>query len=74
MKNILFIVFTLFVSLQLMAQEPIGFENKIYRNVQEKASPKEGMEKFQQDFIEKLDLSSVPVDVEQIEIRMRVTV
>ena len=57
-----------------MAQEPIGFENKIYRIVQEKASPKEGMEKFQQDFIEKLDLSSVPVDVEQIEIRMRVTV
>lgn len=75
MKNILFIVFTLFASLQLMAQDPTDYEdNKIYRFVQQKANPKEGMEKFRQDFIEKLDLSSVPVDIEQIAIKMRFTI
>lgn len=74
MKNILLTILALFTALPLIAQEPTGFENKIHRNVQEKANPKEGIEKFREDFIAKLDLSSVPVDVEQIAIRMRVTV
>lgn len=74
MKNILLTILALFTALPLIAQEPTGFENKIHRNVQEKANPKEGIEKFREDFIAKLDLSSVPVDVKQIAIRMRFTV
>ena len=74
MKNILLIIFALFTALPLIAQEPTGFENKIHRNVQEKANPKEGMEKFREDFIAKLDLSSVPVELEKITIKIRFTV
>ena len=74
MKNILLIIFALFTALPLIAQEPTGFENKIHRNVQEKANPKEGIEKFREDFIEKLDLSSVPVELEKITIKIRFTV
>jgi len=73
MKNILLIM-ALFTALPLIAQEPTGFENKIHRNVQEKAEPKEGIEKFREDFIAKLDLSSVPVELEKITIGMRFTV
>ena len=74
MKNILLIIFALFTALPLIAQEPTGFENKIHRNVQEKANPKEGIEKFREDFIAKLDLSSVPVELEKITIKIRFTV
>ena len=74
MKNILLIIFALFTALPLIAQEPTGFENKIHRNVQEKANPKEGIEKFREDFIEQLDLSSVPVELEKITIKIRFTV
>src|SRR5690554_1838153 len=74
MKNILLTIFALFTALPLIAQEPTGFENKIHRNVQEKANPKEGMEKFREDFIEQLDLSSVPVELEKITIKIRFTV
>lgn len=74
MKNILLTILALFTALPLIAQEPTGFENKIHRNVQEKAEPKEGIEKFREDFIAKLDLSSVPVELEKITIGMRFTV
>lgn len=74
MKNILLTIFALFTALPLIAQEPTGFENKIHRNVQEKANPKEGIEKFREDFIEQLDLSSVPVELEKITIKIRFTV
>ena len=74
MKNILLIILALFTALPLIAQEPTGFENKIHRNVQEKAEPKEGIEKFREDFIAKLDLSSVPVELEKITIKIRFTV
>ena len=74
MKNILLTIFALFTALPLIAQEPTGFENKIHRNVQEKANPKEGIEKFREDFIAKLDLSSVPVELEKITIKIRFTV
>ena len=74
MKNILLTILALFTALPLIAQEPTGFENKIHRNVQEKANPKEGIEKFREDFIAKLDLSSVPVELEKITIKIRFTV
>ena len=74
MKNILLTILALFTALPLIAQEPTGFENKIHRNVQEKANPKEGIEKFREDFIEQLDLSSVPVELEKITIKIRFTV
>lgn len=72
MKNILFIVFTLFAVVPLIAQEPTDYEdNKIYRFVQQKAEPQEGMEKFQEDFVNQLDVSSLPKDNDKVLIRLR---
>lgn len=75
MKNILFIVFTLFAVVPLIAQEPTDYEdNKIYRFVQQKAEPQEGMEKFQEDFVNQLDVSSLPKDIDKVLIRLRFVV
>ena len=74
MKNILLTILALFTALPLIAQEPTGVDDKIYRFVEEQAEPKEGMEKFREDFIEQLDLSSVPVELEKITIKIRFTV
>ena len=61
MKNIVFIVFTLFAGLQVMAQDP---------SITEKAEPKEGMEKFREDFSNKLDTSSIPSGVVDIALKL----
>jgi|SRR5690554_222997 len=51
MKNILFVVFTFFMGLQLMAQNKVNSdEDEIYVLTHQKALPKEGMEKFYEDF------------------------
>src|SRR5690554_87221 len=55
MKNILIVFFVFFMWLQLRAQEQSNIgDNKIYESKQ-KAEPKEGMRKFYEDFIEKLN-------------------
>src|SRR5690606_26559535 len=65
MKNILLIVFTLFASLQLMAQDP---------NITQKAEPKEGVDKFREEFSNKLDTSSVPPGVVEISFKLKFVV
>lgn len=65
MKNILLIVFTLFTSLQLMAQDP---------NITQKAEPKEGVDKFREEFSNKLDTSSVPPGVVEISFKLKFVV
>ncbi len=75
MKNILLVIFTLFLGLQLTAQEPTESEDKVYSYVSVKAEPEGGMDNFRKDFANQFNkLDNVPSDVKQLTIKIRFVV
>lgn len=82
MKNIVFIVFTLFAGLQVMAQEYPGVpvppekrDEEIFIEVDQKAEPGEGMEKFKGSFIDKFNIpENIPLDITQATVKIRFVV
>lgn len=89
MKNILMFLFTLFALMQLKAQEKtvqacgngssstteiIKGEDYIYRFVNKKAKPKEGLQKFYEEFANEFVKPKLSDDINQIKIRLRFVV
>src|SRR5690606_11960978 len=82
MKTILVIILSLFAGFQLMAQESTNrpttkdstdmqrepLELRIYSEVEQRATPRGGMEKFRKDFSDKLELnrSKMPPDADRM--------
>lgn len=72
MKNILFIIFIVFPSLKIHAQELNGIsDDKVYKFVQKKAEPKIGMEKFYLDFKERFFIEDNSVLENEIDVRFK---
>lgn len=75
MKNILTIIFTLFMSLQLMAQETPVLENVNTKGVvSQKAHPKEGFQNFYENFTSEFNQENLNSSKREVVCRLRFVV
>ena len=75
MKNILTIIFTLFMSLKLMAQETPVLENVNTKGVvSQKAHPKEGFQNFYENFTSEFNQENLNSSKREVVCRLRFVV
>lgn len=74
MKNILIVILTLFIGLQVVAQETQQSENKVYSFVQQKASPKEGFAEFYQNFAREFVAPTLASNIHELAIKLKFVV
>ena len=72
MKNMLLLLFVLFVRSQMFGQEENQQENnKVYSFVQEKASPIEGMSGFYQNYVRKINRKKFSSTTVTLDVRLK---
>ncbi|MBA5792895.1 hypothetical protein H1R17_06525 [Flavobacterium sp. xlx-214] len=75
MKNIFLIIFSFFIGFQVIAQEEsVLDDDKVYSLVQQKASPKEGVKKFYENFISEFKVADISNETNEIKVRMKFVV
>ncbi|KAA5538227.1 energy transducer TonB [Paenimyroides baculatum] len=71
MKILLIIIFTLFSSAKIQAQESIEDDEKVYKFVQKKAAPKQGISKFLQAFTNEFNSLVIPPKFDEISFKLK---
>lgn len=71
MKTFLIIFFILFSSATIQAQESIEDDDKVYKFVQKKAEPKQGMFKFLQAFTNEFNSLVIPPKFDEISFKLK---
>ena len=71
MKTFLIIFFILFSSATIQAQESIEDDDKVYKFVQKKAEPKEGMFHFLQAFTTEFNSLVIPLKFDEISFKLK---
>jgi len=75
MKNILLVFLTIFIGLQVFAQEEnYSEENKVYSFVQKKAEPKEGIKGFYVNFVNEFGIDVLPNNDTELIFKLRFVV
>ena len=72
MKNIFLLIVTFFIGFQAIAQEESVLDkDKVYSFVEQKASPKEGLKEFYQNFVQEFKSPSLSRGVDEVIIRLK---